>query len=89
MTNDAKLGMLAGVLGVVVAAVLFGNAPPPEAGAGAASPEAAGLPQAPTAATPARPPPEASAAALPATPVPRTRKDLDAQPASRSADEEP
>ena len=31
MKNDAKLGMLAGVLGVIVAAVLFANQPPPAA----------------------------------------------------------
>ena len=85
MTNDAKLGMLAGVLGVIVAAVLFANAPPPTA---QSQPSAVGPP--PTAAAPTATP-EASTAALPSTPVGRTRKDVDAQPASRQAgaDEEP
>ncbi len=84
MTNDAKLGMLAGVLGVIVAAVLFANAPPPPTAQ--SQPSAAG---APTKEAPATP--EASTAALPSTPVGRTRKDVDAQPASRQAgaDEEP
>lgn len=83
MTNDAKLGMLAGVLGVIVAAVLFANAPPPTA---QSQPSAAGPPAKEAPATP-----EASTAALPSTPVGRTRKDVDAQPASRQAgaDEEP
>ena len=84
MTNDAKLGMLAGVLGVVVAAVFFTNQPPP--------------PEAPAVEAPAKPQasapgaqPEAGLAALPSTPVPRTRKDVAAQPASRqaAAEEEP
>ncbi len=98
MKNDAKLGMLAGVLGVLVAAVLFANAPPaPNPSPSATGPSAKdaapkGRP-APPAATPAAPvaSPEVSAAALPSTPVGRTRKDVPAQPAARSsgADEEP
>ena len=87
MTNDAKLGMLAGVLGVIVAAVLFANTPQPDPSQpSAAVPLAKDVP--PTAAAT---PPEAGTAALPSTPVARTRKDVDAQPASRqgSADEEP
>ena len=40
MTNDAKLGMLAGVLGVIVAAVTLAN-PPPQA---AQSPQGADAP---------------------------------------------
>ncbi len=90
MTNDAKLGMLAGVLGVIVAAVLFANAPPgPTA---EAPPKEKPPPEAvpPPAATPAGSR-QADTVALPSTPVPRTRKDLDVQPASRQggADEEP
>ena len=87
MTNDAKLGMLAGVLGVIVAAVLFANTPP----AAPSQPSAAGPPLKEAPPTAAATPPEAGTAALPSTPVARTRKDVDAQPASRQggADEEP
>ncbi len=89
MTNDAKLGMLAGVLGVIVAAVLFANAPPPAAQSqpSAAVPPPKDTPASPTAATS---PPEATTAALPSTPV-RTRKDVDAQSTSRQGgmEEEP
>lgn len=104
MTNDAKLGMAAGVAGVIVAAVLLSSAPPPAAqskpGAGPDPPAEeklaaqaqlqAGTPP-PAAATPASPEPEANTASLLSTPVARTRKDVDAQPASRpgGADEEP
>lgn len=93
MTNDAKLGMLAGVLGVIVAAVLLSNAPP----RGAQSQPGASIQptpkEKPTPTTPAATPatPGASPAALPSSPVARTRKDVDAQPTSLSsgADEEP
>jgi hypothetical protein len=98
MKNDAKLGMLAGVLGVIVAAVLFAKAPPPpdptHSGANADPPAkekpAQPAPATSTANTPAGPV-EANTAALPTTPVGRTRKDVDAQPTSRPAgtDEEP
>jgi hypothetical protein len=86
MKNDAKLGMLAGVLGVIVAAVLFANTPPPTAQSrpGAADPPAKEKPAPPTVATA----PEANTAALPSTPVARTRKDVDAQPTSRAGGEE-
>lgn len=94
MKNDAKLGMLVGVLGVIVAAVLFVNTPPPTA---QSRPDAAGearqkdRPPATATATavPALAP--ATPAALPSTPVVRTRKEPEALPASRSnlADEEP
>lgn len=99
MTNDAKLGMAAGVAGVIVAAVLLSSAPPPAAqskpGAGPNPPAEeklaaqaqlqAGTPP------PASPEPEANTASLLSTPVARTRKDVDAQPASRpgGAEEEP
>ena len=87
MTNDAKLGMLAGVLGVIVAAMLFANAPPPAP----SPPSAAVPPQKDAPPTAAATPPEAGTAALPSTPVARTRKDVDAQPASRPSgmEEEP
>jgi len=94
MTNDAKLGMLAGVLGVIVAAVLLTNAPPrnaqPQPGA-SIQPTLKEKP-APTApvATPATS--SGNSAALPSSPVARTRKDVNAQPTSLSSsgvDEEP
>jgi hypothetical protein len=93
MTNDAKLGMLVGVLGVIVAAVLFTNASPPAQ----SQPSAAELPAqqkavAPTVVTVA-PPPEVKSEKepLPSTPVVRTRKEADAQPTSRPSgmEEEP
>lgn len=98
MKNDAKFGMLAGVLGVVVAAVLFANNPPPaaqsqpaapgEPKAKASTPMAATAPAAPTTPSTAT---TANAAALPSTPVARTRKETDAQPTARSgaSEEEP
>ncbi|MBN9119187.1 MAG: hypothetical protein J0I06_08505 [Planctomycetes bacterium] len=92
MTNDAKLGMLVGVLGVIVAAVLFTSAPPP-------APPQAGVPE-PSAQPKAAPPAVATVVPpiargekepLASTPVARTRRDASAQPVSRSggADEEP
>ena len=95
MTNDAKLGMLAGVLGVIVAAVLFAHAPPPSAQSRPGV-EPQGKENAATQpASPANAAPGAlsgtNTAALPSTPVARTRKDVDAQPTSRQGgmDEEP
>lgn len=95
MTNDAKLGMLVGVLGVVVAAVLFANPAPPQT---AESPQPA--PSKPAAvvvaplatsvaAAPTEPPRDREP--LPTTPVVRPRKEPTAQPVSRQpdADEEP
>jgi hypothetical protein len=90
MKNDAKLGLLAGVIGVIVSAVLCaGNrqaissrsAP----GGGQAVAEAA----APAAGLPAMS--QAGTAALPSTSVIRTRREAGAQPASRAGrnDEEP
>lgn len=88
MTNDAKLGMLVGVLGVIVAAVLLTNPAPP-------------VPSQPTAAeAPAQPKPAVATVAPPemrggsespaSTPVARTRKEVEGQSTSRSgADEEP
>ena len=95
MTNDAKLGMLVGVLGVVVAAVLFAN-PSPQTAEPAPQP-AASKPAAvvvgplatSVAAAPAEPPRDREA--LPTTLVVRPRKETAAQTASRpsDADEEP
>jgi hypothetical protein len=87
MKNDAKLGMLAGVLGVIVAAVLFANAPPPPpVPANSVTPEARPPPTAqPGLAETASTSPVApeTSDALPSTPVARTRKDVDAQPTGR------
>ena len=92
MTNDAKLGMLVGVLGVIVAAVLFTNVPPPAQ----SQPSADALPDKqkdapPTVATVAPPEVKSAGAPLPSTPVVRTRKETDAQPTSRPSgtEEEP
>ncbi|MFM8271780.1 MAG: hypothetical protein ACKODX_05535 [Gemmata sp.] len=87
MTNDAKLGMLAGVLGVILAAVFLAKPAQPVA----AESQTKQAP-APTASAPVPgAPPQAGPAALPSTPVARTRRDVDATPASRQVahDEEP
>ncbi len=88
MTNDAKLGMLAGVLGVIVAAVLFTNAPPPAAQSQPGAPEPAKPAAALTAGAPVV---RSEGAALASTPVARTRKEAEGQSTSRAggADEEP
>ncbi|MBP3960521.1 hypothetical protein J8F10_35300 [Gemmata sp. G18] len=98
MTNDAKFGMLVGVLGVVGAAVFFAK---PPAQPGAPDPQAKQQTSVQTA-LPANTPvatttpvahiqPDPGLAALPSTPVVRTRKDVEAQPTSRQSgsDEEP
>ena len=93
MTNDAKLGMLVGVLGVIVAAVLFTNASPPAQ----SQPSAVELPakqkDAPPAVVTSTPAPEvkSTGAPLSSTPVGRTRKETAAQPTSRPSgtEEEP
>ena len=96
MTNDAKLGMLAGLLGVVVAAVVFANAPPAaqsQPGPAAQLPpnEKPAPPTSAVASAQAAVPSDSYTAELPSTPVVRTRKEVDAQPASRQGglDEEP
>jgi hypothetical protein len=94
MKNDAKLGMLAGVLGVIVAAVLSVNTPPPSAQsrpAPAGEPKTNGPPTATAATPPAVSATAANTAALPSTPVVRTRKETDAQPTARlvGGEEEP
>lgn len=85
MTNDSKLGMLAGVLGVVVAAVFFAKQPAQPVAAESQTTQVAPAASAPGA------PPGVVPAALPSTPVARTRKDITAQPTSRQpvTDEEP
>jgi hypothetical protein len=93
MTNDAKFGMLAGVLGVIVAGVVSSRVPdaPPVVSKDAPKPVIA-----PRAALPEAPAPRTASAAstepeLQGTPVVRTRKEPTAQPASRPTawDEEP
>lgn len=77
MTNDAKLGLLAGVVGVITAAVLFSRPPPDQP---ARAPPAAGAPA-------ALPSPVASVnnvpAAVAATP-PKSRPEPEGQPTSRT-----
>lgn len=93
MTNDAKLGMLVGVVGVVVAAVLFGNPAPPTPEPPAPAKAATVPASAPVATAASIAPSELprDRPSLPTTPVVRTRKEADAQPTSRrpSDDEEP
>jgi hypothetical protein len=90
MTNDSKLGMAAGVAGVIVAAVLLSNGPPQAAqskpGDGPPKEKLTGQPQLQAGTPPAAvaPEPAAGSPALPSTPAARTRKDVDAQPASLS-----
>jgi hypothetical protein len=87
MPNDAKLGLLAGVIGVIVAAAVSlnrptGAAPPVET----AAPNATGKPAASAGAkagpsgdaSPTKPPDP------PSTPVARTKKDVDGTPACRT-----
>ncbi|AMV27070.1 hypothetical protein VT84_21895 [Gemmata sp. SH-PL17] len=98
MTNDAKFGMLVGVLGVVGASVFLAK-PPVQSGAPETqSQQQISIQTALPANTPVanttpvvHPQPEPGLAALPSTPVVRTRKDVEAKPTSRQsgADEEP
>jgi hypothetical protein len=84
MPNDAKLGFLVGVAGVIVAAVMFSQQPEPSSPPvveTAAVPSRTATPPAP-AATPVEKP-----RAHPAT-LPRTREELQGRTASRPADEE-
>ena len=74
MHNDSKLGLLAGVAGVVVAAVLLAQQPN-------AAPPPASVQSAPQpAATPVKPPPPATASV-----VARGRPEIEAKTTSRSA----
>ncbi|MDB5306258.1 MAG: hypothetical protein JWO38_460 [Gemmataceae bacterium] len=86
MPNDAKLGFLAGVAGVVVAAVLFFQNQPPAAAPASQTPggpTAATVP--PPAATPGRPAPAAGVAVPTGTLTGGGRKEVDAQPVSRTS----
>ncbi len=98
MTNDSKLGMLAGVLGVVVAALLINKGDPPRPAEPQPTTKSTVLatPSKPLAARPESPntannSATATGGEVTSTPVVRTRKDVDAQPTSRQpgADEEP
>lgn len=102
MTNDAKLGMLAGVIGVVFAAVFLAKPPSPaelQVHAQPASVPAAPLVPASASAAgegaPSGSPPETRSAARPsepvATPVVRVRRDVPAVSVSRQPafEEEP
>jgi hypothetical protein len=91
MTNDAKLGMLVGVLGVIVAAALFTNTPPVQSQPSAAEAPAQPKASAPTVANVAPPEARGGSEPLASTPVARTRKEAAGQSTSRAAgaDEEP
>jgi hypothetical protein len=89
--------MLAGVLGVIVAAVVFAKSPPPSAESAPSRAAEQNAPPAEPSNAPAPTPTTApgtaapNTAALPSTPVARTRKETDGQPTSRSGavEEEP
>lgn len=96
MTNDAKLGMLVGVVGVVLAAVFFTKQPAqPVSAEPQAQVQPVAVPSAPSVPVSAQaalvPQADAAPARFPSTPVVRTRKEVPAQPTSRQslADEEP
>jgi len=88
MPNDAKLGLLAGVLGVIIAATISGKAPTSLGTAGNAPPTNSQQPapaskmqaKASDATTPALLPAE-----LPTTPVIQTRPEVEATTASRTS----
>lgn len=86
MQNDAKFGLLAGVIGVVVVAVMSANRPPD------ASNPNAGAKAEPVAAKQADEAKPAVAVALTpeptTTPVIRTRKELDGTSTSRGKDDD-
>jgi hypothetical protein len=89
MPNDAKLGLLAGVLGVIVAAVVSADRQSTPPATNSATPPKAEKPVAKSQAeVPGQRPAPASPAVLPtelnSTPVVRTRKEPDATPASRA-----
>jgi hypothetical protein len=88
MPNDAKLGLLAGVAGVVLAAVLyFPNPAPGPSPSPAGPPAAAALPTAPAAVARAAPP-VTPAEKPPAAAVAGTRAEVEAVPTSRPAADE-
>jgi hypothetical protein len=85
MPNDAKLGLLAGVIGVIAVAVVSANRPAP------ANPTSAPVPVASAPAAPKDQPAAAvaSAPAMPeenaSEPVARTKNEPDGTPAGRTA----
>jgi hypothetical protein len=85
MSNDAKLGLLAGVIGVVVAALLAGTRPSgPPVGAGGVAPQAASKTTPEAQSVAASPPaPAVFPADLTSAPMVRTRREPDVMPASR------
>ena len=99
MPNDAKLGLLTGVLGVIVVAALSAQRPPQPAAVTATPPATpAKTPEPPTSESPvpephpaaveSPPEPEVLPAELPSTPVVRTRKEPDARPTSRTRNDD-
>jgi hypothetical protein len=88
MPNDAKLGLLAGVVGVVLAYLVLVNKPqqppvtPPKQLNPTPAPEQNTSPPKPT--TESASTPEKLPTTLGSTPVVRTKKELDATPTSRS-----
>ena len=84
MQNDSKLGMLAGVGGVVVAAVLLSRNPPAVPSAPAPVVQSAAK-AAPAPANAASMPPRTPAAS---TPVARGRPEIEGKTASRSSNED-
>jgi hypothetical protein len=93
MPNDAKLGLLAGVLGVLVAAVASVQRPTPPPGANTSPPPSAPAKPAPKPDANAEPSglprtPAVLPTELPSTPVVRTKKEPDATPASRARNDD-
>ncbi|MCI0701566.1 MAG: hypothetical protein L0241_10830 [Planctomycetia bacterium] len=89
MPNDAKLGMLAGVFGVIIAAMVIAQPQPqpqPQQPVVAESPAkektTTEVPETAVRDPPAHPP-VVDTPDLASTPVARTNKDVDAQPTSR------
>jgi hypothetical protein len=94
MPNDAKLGLLAGVLGVIVAAVVSADRQSPAPATNTATPPkvVAKPPSKSDAAVAGQRTAPSSPAVLPtelnSTPVVRTRKEPDATPASRARNDD-
>jgi len=82
MHNDSKLGLLAGVAGVVVAAVMFSRTPPATSTPIAQAPPSAPLP----AATPIHAGPVAKSPA--STPVAHGRTEIEGKTTSRNRDDD-
>jgi hypothetical protein len=86
MPNDAKLGLLAGVLGVIIAATISGKAPT-QLGTASSTPSAASAQPTSGPKPPAKVNDNATPALLPAelstTPVIQTKKDVEATTTGR------